>query len=175
MRHLFQLLLALCICVAGCRNINERDTILFKASLSEVTDSIKVMNSLLSSYKEFNYYVDDANKLLIGTKEVGKIDSVFLSKLKLKQSNYTNTDIRIFAIILFLKSNEIKSCYRDRDLGVIVYDYKPTDDWDEFEDIRYIVLDDGQLDINSSQFKNSYKVLDKDNNLLLIAPVEKNR
>jgi hypothetical protein len=174
MRYLFQLLFVLCICITGCSNTNERDTISFKVPLSTIADSIKVMNSLLSSYNEVNYYIDDANVLLIGTKEVGKVDSVFLSKLKLNPLNYTNTDIRIFSIILFLKYNEINSCFRRRDLGVIVYDYKPTKD-DKFEDVRYIVLDDGLLDANSSRFKNSQYVLDRKDNLLLIAPVEKNR
>src|SRR5690606_19729709 len=108
--------------------------------------------------------------LLIGTKEVGVVDSVFLSKLKLNPLNYSNTDIRFFSIILFLKYNEINSCFRHRDLGVIVYDYKPTKD-DRFEDVRYIVLDDGQLDPSSSRFKNSQYVLDRKDNLLLIAPV----
>lgn len=172
MRYLFQLLFVLCICITGCSN--ERDTISFKVSLSTIADSIKVMNSLLSPYNEVNYYIDDANMLLIGTKEVGKVDSVFLSKLKLNPLNYTNTDIRFFSIILFLKYNEINSCFRHRDLGVIVYDYKPTKD-DRFEDVRYIVLDDGQLDTNSSRFKNSQYVLDRKDNLLLIAPVERNR
>jgi len=175
MRYLFQLIFVLCVCITGCSNTNERDTISFKVSLSTIADSIKVMNSLLSSYNEVSYYIDDANMLLIGTKEVGKVDSVFLSKLKLNPLNYTNTDIRIFSILLFLKHNEISSCYRDRDLGVIVYDYKSIEDWDEFDDIRNIVLDDGQINMNSSRFKNSQKVLDRKDNLILIAPVEKNR
>lgn len=170
MRYL--LLFVLCICISGCSNTNERNTISFKVSLSTIADSIKVMNSLLSAYNEVNYYIDDANMLLIGTKEIGKVDSVFLSTLKLNPLNYSNTDIRIFSIILFLKNNEINSCFRHRDLGVIVYDYKPTKD-DRFEDVRYIVIDDGQLDTNSSRFKNSQYVLDRKDNLLLIAPVEK--
>lgn len=174
MRYLLQLLFLLCICVAGCGNTNKRDTISFKVPLSVMADSIKMMNSLLSTYNEVNYYIDDANVLLIGTKEIGKIDSSFLAHLKLDTSNYTKTDLRIFSIILFLKSNEINSCFRHRDLGVIVYDYRPTKD-DRFEDVRYVVLDDGQLDINSSRFKNSQHILDKKDNLLLIAPIDKRK
>jgi hypothetical protein len=172
MRYLFQLLFVLCICVIACSDLKERDTISFKVPISTIADSIIVMNSLLNSYNEVNYYIDDDNMLLIGTKEVGRVDSVFLSKLKLNPLNYTNTDIRFFSIILYLKNNEINSCFRHRDLGVIVYDYKPTKD-DKFEDVRYIILDDGQLDTNSSKFKNSQYVLDRKNNLILIAPFEK--
>jgi hypothetical protein len=172
MRYLFQLLFVLSIYFTGCSDINEKDTISFKVSLSTIADSIKMMNSLLSSYKEVNYYIDDANILIIGTKEVGRVDSEFLSKLKLNPLNYTDTDIRFFSIILFLKENEINSCFRHRDLGVIVYNYKPTKD-DEFEDVRYIVLDDGQLDTNSIRFRNSQHVLDRKDKLLLIAPIEK--
>lgn len=172
MKYLLQLLLALCIYLTGCNDANEKNTISFKVSNSLIADSIKVMNSLLSSYNEVNYYIDDANILIIGTKEVGRVDSEFVSKLRLNPLNYTNTDIRFFSIILFLKENEINSCFRHRDLGVIVYDYKPTKD-DEFEDVRYIILDDGQLDTNSYGFKNSQHVLDRKDNLILIAPIEK--
>jgi len=175
MRYFVQIILAIFICaVAGCSKTKERDIISFKVPLKEMEDTIEVMNFLLSSYNEVNYYIDEADVLQIGTNEVGKIDSLFLAKTKLNPSKYSNTDLRIFSIILFLKYNEINSCFRHRDLGVIVYDYKPTKD-DRFEDVRYIVLDDGQLDTNSSRFKNSQYVLDRKDNLLLIAPVEKSR
>jgi len=173
MRYLFQILIVLFI-IAGCINKNERNTISFSASLSTIADSIKVMNTFLSSYNEVNYYIDDANTLLIGTKKIGKIDSIFLSKLKLNRQNYTNTDIQFFAIILFLKNNDINSCFKHRTLGVIVYDYKPTKD-DRFEDVRYIVLDDEQFDTNSIGFKKFYYVLDRKDDLVLIAPIEKSR
>ena len=173
MGYFFQIII-LCICITGCSNTSKRDKISFKVPLSEIEDSIKVMNSLLNSNREVNYYIDDANILIIGTTEVGKIDSLFLAQLRLNPSNYTNTDIRIFSIILFLKSNEINSCFRHRELGVIVYDYQPTKE-DRFEDIRYIVLNDGKLDINSSRFKNSQYIVDEKGNLLLIAPIDRNR
>ena len=174
MRRLFKSLFILCFFITGCSNINERNTLSFKVSSSTIADSIKEMNSLLSSYNEVNYYIDDANVLFIGTKEVGKVDSAFISNLKSNPLNFTNTDIRIFSIIQFLKYNEINSCFRHRDLGVIVYDYKPPKD-DSFEDVRYIVLDDGQLDTNSSRFSNSQYILDRKDSLLLIAPLEKKR
>ena len=137
-------------------------------------DSLKVMNSLLSSYSDFNYQIDESNVLLIGTNKVGKIDSSFLSQIKLNPLKYSNSDRRIFSIILFLKSNEINSCFRYLDLGVIVYDYKPTKE-DLFEDIRYIIFNDGHIDTNSNRFKNSHKILDTKDKLLLIAPIDKRK
>lgn len=173
MRYFFQIITVF-ICIVGCSDINKRDKISFKAPLSEIEDSIKVMNTLLNSYREVSYYIDDANILLIGTNEVGKIDSSFLAQIRLNPSNYTNMDVRIFTIILFLKNNEINSCFKHRELGVIVYDYKPTKE-DSFEDVRYIVLNDGRLDINSSVFKNSQYILDKKGKLFLIAPIDRKR
>jgi hypothetical protein len=172
-RYFVQIILAIVFCtLAGCSNTKERDTISFKVSLKAMEDTLKVMNFLLSSYNEVNYYFDEANVLLIGTNEVGKIDSLFLAQIKLKPSKYSNTDLRIFSIILFLKSNEINSCFRHRNLGVIVYNYKPTKD-DKFEDVRYIILNDGQLDTNSNMFRNSQYIIDKKDNLILIAPIDK--
>lgn len=170
MRHLLYLIIALSILFVCCKKTDNRDTISFKDRLSDIEDSIKVMNNLLSPYQEVNYYIDDANILSFGTKEVGKIDSSSLNQFKNAPSKYTNTDIRIFTIILFLKSNDINSCFRHRTLDNIVYDYKPTKD-DRFEDVRYIIMDDGQID--SNRFRNSHKILDKKNKLILIAPIER--
>lgn len=174
MKYLFKTILILCICTVGCNNINNRDKISFKVPSSEIKDSLKVINSLLSSYSEINYYIDDANILTIGTNKIGKIDSLFLSQLKSSPSNFKNTDSRILSIILFLKNNGINSCFRHRDLGIIVYDYKPTKE-DRFEDVRYIVLNDSQLDINSIRLKNSQFILDKKDSLLLIKPIDKSK
>lgn len=171
MRHFKYLIIVLSILFVCCKFTNTRDTIGFKDPLSDIEDSIKVMNNLLSPYQEVNYYIDDGNILSFGTKEIGKIDTSSLEQFKKDSLKYTNTDIRIFAIILFLKGNDINSCFRHRTLDKIVYDYKPTDDWDEFEDIRYIILDDGQIDSNG--FRNSHKILDKKNKLILIAPIER--
>lgn len=171
MRHLLYFIISSCILFVSCSQTNTRDTIIFKTQSSEIEDSIRVMNILLSSYQEVNYYMDDANNLFIGTKEVGKINSSTLDQFK-KSSKYTKTDIRIFALILFFKNNDINSCFRHRDLDIIVFDYKPTRD-DRFEDVRYIIFDDGQIDINSNRFRNSQKILDKKNKLILIAPIDK--
>jgi hypothetical protein len=170
MRHFIYPIIVLSILFVCCKYTNTRDTISFKDRLSDIEDSIKVMNNLLNPYQEVNYYIDDENILSFGTKEVGKIDSSSLDHLKKDPSKYTNKDIRIFAIILFLKRNDINSCFRHRTLDKIVYDYKPTKD-DRFEDVRYIIFDDGQIDSNG--FRNSHKILDKKNNLILIAPIER--
>jgi hypothetical protein len=166
MKYFFQAILFFCICIIGCRNVSDRDKIVFKVPLSEIEDSIRVMNSLLNSYNEVNYYIDDENNLFVGTNGIGKIDSIILHQIKSNPLNFTNTDIRIFSIILFLKNNRINSCFRHRDIKAIVYDYNPTKK-DRFEDVRYIVLNENQLYINSNEFH----ILDKKDNLLLITPV----
>ncbi len=171
MKYFFNAIFILCICTVGCNN---RNKISFKVPSSDIKDSIKVMNSLLGSFSEINYYIDDANILSIGTKKIGKIDSLFLSQLKSSPSNFNDTDIQTFSIILFLKSNGINSCFRHRDLGIIVYDYKPTKE-DRFEDIRYVILNDGRVNINSNFFRNSYFILDKKDSLLLIEPKDKDK
>ncbi|MFZ7131342.1 MAG: hypothetical protein ACOWWR_03185 [Eubacteriales bacterium] len=156
------------IIITSCNSSNKRNVISFKVPAEQIADTIKVMNSIIGDLAEVNYYIDGNNILLFGTEEVGKLDSTFIIKAKKDTSKYSQTDIRLFNIILFLKQNEINSCFRHRDFGAIVYDYRPTKD-DRFDDVRYIILQ-GDVDINSARFLNSQVVLDKKSNLFLIAP-----
>jgi hypothetical protein len=154
-----------------CQCTNDRNKISFNVPIVAMEDSIKVMNSILSSYSEFNYYLDDANVLYLGTNKVAKIDSNFLGQANSLHSKYTGNDKRFFSIILFLKANSINSCYRDKQLGVIVYDFKPTKD-DRFEDIRLVIINDNQIDTKSMWFKKLYNILDDKEDLLLISPID---
>ncbi len=170
----FKIIFILHLFFVSCSNTNNRNTITFKVPIAVMGDSIKVMNSLVNPYAEFNYYIDDVNVLYLSNHMIGKIDSSFLAQIKLKPSNYSKNDVRIFSLILFLKNNEINSCFKLTELGVLVYDYKPTKE-DRFEDIRYILLENDHIDINSMRFRNSYITLDKKNGLILIAPIDKRK
>ena len=171
MRSIFKIIFIVCFCISFYSCTHNRDKISFNAPVRVLEDSIKVMNSILSPYSEFNYYLDDRNVLYMATQKVGKIDSSFLAQTNSTTSKYTANDKRFFSIISFLKANEINSCYRERQLGVIVYDFKATKD-DDFTDIRLVIIDDNQIDTKSVWFKKLYNILDKKEDLLLIAPID---
>lgn len=167
----FRILFSFGLLIASCSSPQSRDKISFKVPLVEIRDSLKMLDSLLRSYKDFYYDIDNPNILYIGTNKIGKIDSSFLSHVKTNPLIYSNNDLRIFSLILFLNTNEIKSCFKLTELGILVHDYKSTKE-DNFKDIRYIVLED-KVDVNSWIFKHSYTTLDQKDGLVLIAPIDK--
>lgn len=157
-----------CLFVISCNISNKRNIISFKVPFEQVADSIKVVNNIFLHKSLINYYIYDDNTLLFGTKEIGVLDSMLINKAKQDTSIYSQMDIRLFNIILFLKKNGINSCFEHRDFGSIVYCYKSTEE-NIFDDTRYILLKN-DIDSNSFNFFKSQKIIDQKGELFLVAP-----
>jgi len=171
MRYLIVIILASVVLFSNCEPSKERNKISFKSPINQISDTITFLNGYLSNYGEVNYYLDEYNLLRIDNNEIGILDTAFLNLKNLEVKGFTKTDQQIFQTILLLNRNGINSCFRHRNLGFIVYDYKPTIE-NEFTDIRYIVCSKSSLEEFSDRIEGYAYVLDYQEDLYLIGLID---
>jgi len=157
------------------------ERIIFREPLGAVHDSIVVMNELLDKVvgsEEKNYFFDKHEFLFINNKKVGRMqkgDRIDFLPLMAVQTDLSQRECKKFlALSMFLKRNFMSGCIRHERHGAYFYIYQPTGTKDD-DDFKYIVSYDERLvNLTGTEEAESFTVLDRQQNLLLLFPgVEK--
>ena len=150
---------------------------MFRESISAVHDSIVAMNELLDKLVdsgEKNYFFDKHEFLFINNRKVGRMqkgDRVDFLPLMAVQTELSQRECKKFLTLsMFLKRNFMSGCIRHERHGAYFYIYQPTGAKDN-DDFRYIVSYDERLaNLTGTEEAESFTVLDRQQNLLLLFP-----
>lgn len=165
------------IVVVSCGQIQDplRNKIVLIDEINQVSDSILNIQLLLDKLPKdpiIGSFIDREGHLYVNTKKVGLLkealndpsirsDSVF--------ENFSNDDFtRFISITVFLLQNHIYGSRKDNLSGMFVHEYRRTEE-NVYTDIRDIMVN---IDTTSSRFMNQYQILDKKENLVLVAPLD---
>lgn len=160
----------------------QRDRIVFRDPVSSVHDSIVVMNGLMDKVAKSNvknYFFDDKGFLVINNKRLDRVpkgDSTsFLGLMAVKTDLSKNECKKFLVLSKFLKRNFLEGCFRYDTYGMYFYVYKaPIKNNDN--NFRNIVLYDERLiNMTATQDAESFTVLDRQKDLLLLMPNSKNK
>lgn len=162
----------------ACNGIaQERNKIVFQNPPDQVEDSIVVMNSFMDSLivrRVNNVFFDTENNLIINNKKMGRMaegDSISFIYIVRQETGFSETQVmRFLSLALFLKDNFMTAWFKHGQYGIYFYVYKPTAR-NEYNDLRNIILFDERLyGIKGSMESESFKILDRVGNLVLITP-----
>jgi hypothetical protein len=136
------------------------------------------MDKIVDS-EEKNYFFDKHGFLFINNKKVGrplKDNSINSIGLMAVQTDLSQQECRKFLTLsMFLKRNFMNGCIRHERYGVYFYIYQPAATNDN-NDFRYIVLYDARLiNMTGTDEAESFTVLDRQQNLLLLLPAGEKR
>lgn len=127
--------------------------------------------------KEKNYFFDKQGFLFINNRKIGQIpkgDRIDFLGLMAVQTDLSQRECRKFlGSSTFLKRNFLAGCIKHERYGVYFYLYQSAGT-NEKDDFRYIVLYDERLvNMTGTDEAESFTVLDRQQNLLLLTPTEK--
>ncbi|HMG90004.1 MAG TPA: hypothetical protein VK589_08085 [Chryseolinea sp.] len=130
------------------------------------------MDKLVDS-EEKNYFFDKHGFLFINNRKVGRLlknESIDLGLMAV-QTDLSQRECRKFLTLsMFLKRNFMNGCIRHQRYGVYFYIYQPAGT-NENKDFRYIALYDERLiNMTGTDEAESFTVLDRQQNLLLLLP-----
>jgi hypothetical protein len=175
--HVIICSLLLLVVMPGCFVFAQGDRIAFREPLSAVHDSIAVMNGLMDKIadsEEKNYFFDKHGSLFINNKKVGRMlkdDSINSLGLMAVQTDLSQRECKKFlALAVYLKRNFMYGCIRHERYGVYFYIYQPPGK-NQNNEFRYVVLYDERLiNMTGTDEAESFTVLDRQQNLLLMRP-----
>ncbi len=165
------------VVVVSCSQIRDplRNKIVFRDEINQVSDSILNIQLLLDKLPKdpvINCFIDREGYLYVNNKKVGflkealndpsvRSDSVF--------KNFSNDDFtRFISITVFLLQNHIDASRKDIVSGMFVHGYRRTEE-NVYNDVREIMVN---IDTTSSGFMNQNQILDRTENLVLVAPLD---
>jgi hypothetical protein len=165
--------------LGSCSSQSEvRNTISFKDSVTTVQDSIKLMTSYLDRIKDAdvkNLFFDHDDYLYINNVKIARMsigDRIdFLDSVQHVTGLSKSDSYKLVSLALFLKDNNISACFKHHFFGEYFYEYRPTLE-NDYEDIRYILIYDESLKDLKGSDVISYQLLDRKQDLLLIAPAD---
>jgi hypothetical protein len=175
--HILVCFLLLFIVGPVCLVSAQGERIIFKESLGAVHDSIVVMNALLDKLvasEEKNYFFDKHGFLFINNRKMGKVQKDnrvdFLSLMAVQTELSERECKKFLALSMFLKRNFMSGCIRHVRHGAYFYIYQPAGT-KESDDFRYIVsYDERLINLTGTEEAESFTVLDRQQNLLLLFP-----
>ncbi len=170
-----------CSCVSV-NNSKDRDKLVFSDSITDVIDSLNVMNEILLKSGEGNYtygidvdmnntdrnenelflYInDDSNSVY----NVGNVTDTSLYQSKLIDFIDSSERKHFVNLAMYLKKNHLSGCKSEN--GKLIYFYREffylADAQIDLD--RFITFSDSEKDVDP----NRYKILDRYGNLLLLA------
>lgn len=164
------------VVVPCCCAFAQATRIAFREPLPAVRDSIVAINSLMDKVVDSddkNYFFDDRGFLYINNKKMGRMlkgDNIDLGLMAVQTDLSKRECKRFLALSAFLQRNFINGCIRHQRYEVYFYIYQPagTKAKDNFQ---YIVSYDERLvNMTGTDEAESFTVLDRRENLLLLLP-----
>ena len=160
----------------------QSDRIAFREPPSAVHDSIVVMNGLMNKVadsEEKNYFFDKGGFLFINNKKIGRMPKDYSTNflgLMAVLTDLSQRECRKFlSLSMFLKRNFLSGCIRHDRYGVYFYIYQPAGT-NRKNDFRYIVpYDERLINMTSTDEAESFTVLDRQKDLLLLLPAGKKK
>lgn len=171
-------LLCLCALITVCctSSSNDRNRIVFKDSIDEVQDSLRLINTLLNKANEAevkNVFFDGNNFIYVNNVKVApmsvgdKID--FLGKVAQITGLSLSESFKLVSLARFLRDNYVSGCFKHRLFGIYFFNYRRTFE-NVFEDQRYILVFDQNTRRTKGSFIESYQLIDRKGDLVLLAP-----
>jgi hypothetical protein len=176
--------IAILVVVFNCVNCNrrveiERDQISFDVPISDIRDSIIVMNRIMDKLnfaedqpRIISWFIMHNEKYIDINSHIFKIDSIKPEDLVVLDELSIHERKRFLELIFYMISNELSSCRKDifpHNMSMAYfYDYRNYLNSAEPHYLRNIVILDSINDINGQSFENYYKVLDKNAGLILL-------
>jgi len=172
---LFYLLMLLAL--KSCGQISDplRNKIVLNDEINEVSDLISNLESLLRKLSEnqvVSSSVDNEGYLYVNSKKLGLIKGALLDSAIRNDSifsAFTKNDYdRFITITIYLLKNHIGYSMRDNASGLFVHGYRETEE-NSYSDVRNIMVN---VDTTSAKFHKIYQILDRKENMVLVAPAD---
>lgn len=155
----------------------ERNKIVFRDSTSAVQDSLEAMNGYMNRLikrEVNNFFFDNKDFIYINNRRIGRMpisDKIKFLSVVQEETGFSEIEsLRFVSLAVFLKDNFLNGCYRHNYFEVYFYNYRQTPG-NEYDEQRNIVIFDDSLRKAKGSYIESYKLLDRKNELLLIAPL----
>ena len=153
-----------------------RNKMVFENKIETVADSVARMDALMIKISRTGtngYFLTNEGYLYFNSEKIGPIKGAINNpKIRKDMAFEHMSDQEInsfFYIMAFLLKNHIDGGYKHRVTGQYVYNYRRTAE-NSYDDLREILFVRSQQDTLSSEFRNTYQILDQKSNLVLIAP-----
>jgi len=163
--------------LTSCGQITDplRNKINLTDEINTVADSIIYIESLIKKLPASTIvgsFIDDDGYLYLNSKKIGLLENA-LSDSSMMQNevfiNFNEQDYqKLISITIFLLKNHIDASGIDNITGLFTHQYRRTDEY-TYRDLRYIMVN---VDTTSRKFGDHYQVLDKKENMLLVAPID---
>jgi len=171
------LFLLLAFALTSCGQISDplRNKIELVDEVHQVADSIINLESLLKKLPAdpmLGSFLDDEGYLYVNTEKIGLLkkalsDSTFRSNAVFKDFNDKDFN-KFISITIFLLKNHIDGSRKNNVSGLFTHQYRQTEE-NVYDDLRYILVG---VDTTSKTFMKYYQILDRKDNMVLVAPIE---
>lgn len=149
--------------------------IVFEDSAKSVQDSMIVLQKICESVNDKDFInciiipIDGDTTFTFNTVSLGSFKSVSPSDTAFKNMERADA-VKLLSIMTFLSRNHITGIYHDTAIGLWVYPYG-TDFYDRnINYIRNLYIWNEPKDTLSPSFEYYYKILDRKENIVLLAP-----
>jgi len=154
-----------------------RNQIVFEENIESVADSLGKMNRLLHKFptrtRRVNYFMDREGYLYLGAQKIAPLKGA-INNPKVRDDmffeNFTDDEItQFFYLMAYLLKNNIDASNLEKPIGKYLFNYWRTEE-NRFNDMREIMIVESSRDTLNSYFKETFQILDRKSNLVLIAP-----
>lgn len=153
-----------------------RNQFVFEDNSQEVSRKVAEMESLMEKILKtgtHNYFIDNKGYLYLGSEKIAPIKGAINNpevRTDFTFKNFTDKEFRsFFYLMAYLTKNHISSSYRDKTIGRFVFTYRKIPD-ESYNDVREIMVVHNEQDTTNSNFKEAYQILDRRENMVLLAP-----
>ncbi len=171
------------ICIVGVFLYNQfqvnplRNMIVFENDIEFVADSLAKMNRLLrklpTTTNRVNYFMDKDGYLYLGAERVALLKGA-INNPKVRNDmfleEFTDKEIdQFFYLMAYLFRNNVDAANLEKPIGNFLFNYRRTDE-NTSNDLREIMIVRNSQDTLSSYFEETFQILDRKLNLVLLAP-----
>jgi hypothetical protein len=175
----FDILLLSCLIFAltSCGQIPDplRNKIDLRAEIGDVADSIIYIEALIKKLPASSIvgsFMDDDGYLYVNSKKIGLLENALADTSMINNvvfRNLSQHDYQKFiSITIFLLKNHIDASGIDNITGLFTHQYRITEEY-AYRDLRYIMVN---VDTTSRKFNEHYQILDRRENMMLVAPID---
>lgn len=169
--------LSVAFALTSCGQITDpvRTKIALTDEIHQVADSITYLESLLNKLPTDplqGSFLDNEGYLYVNTKKIGLLKNA-LSDSTIRNNpvfkDFSDNDFKRFiSITVFLLKNHIDASGKDNTTGLFTHQYRKTEEY-VYVDMRDILVN---VDTTSKIFIEHYQILDRKDNMVLVAPVD---
>lgn len=157
--------------------VPQKDRIVFRDPAAAVHDSIVVMNGLMDKLvngKVKNYFFDEQGFLVINNRRIDRVPKSesdnFFGLMAVKTDLSKKECKKFLALSQFLKRNFLEGCFRHDAYGAYFYIYKSPNTVDDNNFRNIVLYDERLINMTATHDTESFTVLDRQQNLLLLMP-----